>query len=686
MAAWTPIVKPISVYSTDLSSLVETSLQTLKSTTRVWQTNLQSSISTSPQHFSAITEWLSHSTAMDASILPPDVIIQAFLDTQLLCYTQQNISALQTLSTIQKKIDMLKFGTNDLQQHQHSLLEDLGEEELSEEIDRDEEEYPPTSITTPPNQILNSPPSEPHSPEYKRACFSKDQHTDIPNLPLTTFEAFDSLPILARNKSKWNRLLQSNPGFWAKKCLSWANALKIAFNHRMDTNENDQQIYYQSVVDVQATVYNQVDWKTAVKKSDLHTMIHSWSDPCGLILWKANFAQILMRKHRIHESLSLVLFTWIPSTFKLNWKLGDFFQQFTFKNINNKILGVKDLFKAFRKYPNIIPHKAYPSSIFFLLNFDNFELALEQWLIYGLEIMGYNVSFFKDTSNRKQIYDGVYPYIKQLPPSYFQGLNPILCIIIKRSSAFSDLKEKPAEHIFQNKNSFNSQCGRCSDLASEDHCIQKIQVKACCLPDEYVGCGVSLAEPQERMEPIPIPHSKHGSKKIQKIYHPQDLGLKKIMWNNDVLARCGMQISLIVDSDTQKILNFWIYNAFSKEVFEHLLSHYSQLQKIKVKAVKRGSQFNSYSQGQMFPKGACAPMGGAPGDAYTFYTGMEALEEEDIETLFDDAEDSMILSQAGRLILHSIFHELETTTVNTDRLGISGANIYYCNNYTSPLH
>ena len=40
----------------------------------------------------------------------------------------------------------------------------------------------------------------------------------------------------------------------------------------------------------------------------------------------------------------------------------------------------------------------------------------------------------------------------------------------------------------------------------------------------------------------------------------------------------------------------------------------------------------------MFPKGARAPMGGAPGDTYTFYTGMEALEEDDIQSLFDNAE------------------------------------------------
>jgi len=46
----------------------------------------------------------------------------------------------------------------------------------------------------------------------------------------------------------------------------------------------------------------------------------------------------------------------------------------------------------------------------------------------------------------------------------------------------------------------------------------------------------------------------------------------------------------------------------------------------------------------------------------------------------------MILSEAGRLILHNIFKELETNTAHADRLGISGANTYSCNNYTSPLH
>jgi len=40
----------------------------------------------------------------------------------------------------------------------------------------------------------------------------------------------------------------------------------------------------------------------------------------------------------------------------------------------------------------------------------------------------------------------------------------------------------------------------------------------------------------------------------------------------------------------------------------------------------------------MIPKGARAAAGGAPGDSYTFYSGMEAITVEGIKALFNDAE------------------------------------------------
>jgi hypothetical protein len=83
-------------------------------------------------------------------------------------------------------------------------------------------------------------------------------------------------------------------------------------------------------------------------------------------------------------------------------------------------------------------------------------------------------------------------------------------------------------------------------------------------------------------------------------------------------------------------LDFWLYNAFTQEVFDVLLHHHASLQK--VKEVKRGAQFEHYSEGSMIPKGGREAMGGIEGDTYTLYSGMEAVTLPDLNSLFDDAE------------------------------------------------
>ncbi|KAF8955023.1 hypothetical protein BDZ97DRAFT_1861869 [Flammula alnicola] len=691
--AWTPILQPLASFSPDLAARLDSSFQSLRKmimtrrTTQVWETELRKNLSGSD--YVDIGLWLSKSTAMDTSILPLDTIVQAFLDVHLLSHYQQRSSALRVLADIQKQIDNLKFGSNGVQQHQHNLLEDLTEVFSDEEEDEDED-----YMSTPLNHDLSPPSSEPHSPEHKRQRISNSQDDrDVSQLELSpsSFEEFDGLPIVARNKSKWNKLLRSKPSYWSKKCSSWAKSLQIAFNHRMENTTEDHQQYYQSVVDVLRemrqvlpSIFHDEAWKTAVKTSNLHEIIYLWSDPSGLIIWKSSFMQILMRKHRIHEALSIVLFFWIPQEVTNTWAEQDFFEIFPFQTQGIKIEKSKDFIKALSKNPDIIPRKAYPSSIFFLLSLENFELALEQWLICGMENLGYNVSFFKAKAERKQIYDNIWPHLDQMVPSFFEQLESSLRVIIERSASFRKLKNEPAKHILQNKATLNATCNKCSNLAPEYRCVQKIEVTPQLLEKTYLGCGVSLAEPKDQMEPIPIPHSKPGSKDIQQIMHPDRLNLVKHQWNDKILNNCGMQLSLIVKKGTEEILDFWIYNAFSDDIFKKLVSHHSRLQH--VKALTRGSQFNSYSQGKMIPKGARLPMGGAPGDSYAFYTGMDAVTQAELEALFDDAEDSMILSEAGRLILFNVYKELEDTTANGDRLGISGANTYYCNNYTSPLH
>jgi hypothetical protein len=85
-------------------------------------------------------------------------------------------------------------------------------------------------------------------------------------------------------------------------------------------------------------------------------------------------------------------------------------------------------------------------------------------------------------------------------------------------------------------------------------------------------------------------------------------------------------------------LDFWAYNVFPENIFQRLTDHHEEIQQLNLKSVKRGSQFQFYSEGEMFSRGARAPMGGLPGDAYTMYAGMDAIDCEGINILFNDAE------------------------------------------------
>lgn len=56
----------------------------------------------------------------------------------------------------------------------------------------------------------------------------------------------------------------------------------------------------------------------------------------------------------------------------------------------------KKIFKLLKKYPNIIPRQALPSSVFFLLNFNNFYEAGKTWLGQALVDCSENVRLYLD--------------------------------------------------------------------------------------------------------------------------------------------------------------------------------------------------------------------------------------------------------------------------------------------------
>jgi hypothetical protein len=55
------------------------------------------------------------------------------------------------------------------------------------------------------------------------------------------------------------------------------------------------------------------------QKSGLVKAIFQWSEPGAMVTWKAEFAIALLRSHRIHETLMLVLLSWIPKDIFKTW-------------------------------------------------------------------------------------------------------------------------------------------------------------------------------------------------------------------------------------------------------------------------------------------------------------------------------------------------------------------------------
>jgi hypothetical protein len=46
----------------------------------------------------------------------------------------------------------------------------------------------------------------------------------------------------------------------------------------------------------------------------------------------------------------------------------------------------------------------------------------------------------------------------------------------------------------------------------------------------------------------------------------------------------------------------------------------------------------------------------------------------------------MILMTTAKAVVPNLVQELQTATENADRLGITGATMFQCHNYTSPIH
>ncbi|PPQ96188.1 hypothetical protein CVT26_004823 [Gymnopilus dilepis] len=708
MSALTPIIRDFETFSLELLAYVNGSIDDLeivtRSTMRSWQKQAEKEIlehdmgKSDNQWLHAITSWLGDCTGKAFDKFSRSELVNAFLEIQLSLKYGESLSAQRKLALLQKEVEMrnamLNFAEHIHQNHQHNHLEDLetAMEDMSfDELGLDEpdiEDGTTDDLMVFPishQESLNSPPR-------------KRQRVHS----ITTQAKSDYLPLTVRSKSRWNAHLQANPNIWVDRCREWKKMLDLAYqdrdgsltcNQNIDLSDDDAKAHRDNVVAtlrelraVRVGIFKKENWREAVKGSGLSSIICSWSDPKGLVCWRAKFVKLLIRKHRILETLLVVLESWIPSSSKQSWLNLKKTLTYTSSSQNDIRDPGRHLFKALRDHPHVIPREAYPASVFFLLSYDNFQEAVVQWLGFGLENAGVNTKFLNSELQTRKAYDDLMKRLHSFKDEEFSHIkDSALELIYRRSVQFRNLMDKPKENFLKDRASLNSPCQICKHLPEDKRCIQKVPVTVQKLDDSWIGCGVSYSA-RDKIDAIPIKNSEAGDFEERPVVHPiNDLKLKVIQCPEEILQRCSSMTYYFFDEkNPDRILDFWTYNAFSEPVLEQLNCHHQALQTIK--SIDRGKQFDTYTQGHMVAKGSRAPKGGSPGDAYTMYSGMGAVDEKSINALFDDAEDSMILVEAARVIHPPSYKNLELEITDGDKLGTSGATAYLCKNYASPLH
>ncbi|KAH6905526.1 hypothetical protein BKA70DRAFT_1107821 [Coprinopsis sp. MPI-PUGE-AT-0042] len=332
----------------------------------------------------------------------------------------------------------------------------------------------------------------------------------------------------------------------------------------------------------------------------------------------------------------------------------------------------------------IVPYTSRASSVFFLVSEDNFTEAWSLWLLYSLEDQGYNVrSLSTSCSSLKQLFRDLTRCVQtahkeERLASIVQ--DPVLLTIFERTLRVGAcVKEADQGMRLYGR---NEPCRSCKDsnFPADECCVQDILVSVSTCRDK-AGCGVSL-HPQDEVVRADV--TPKAMKTPKRVYRPDELKLRRIAPKEGIIRRCGRQIFRVVEEASREVLDVYVYGAFPEGTLMQLRAHASRYSKLK--GVQRGAQFEGYSVGNMVPRGERAPKGGAPGDCFGYYANMTPTNVDHIDILFDHAEDAGILMKAAKVYSFELHKELEEAGSTGERLGKTASTVFYCGNYTAPLH
>ncbi|KAJ8072831.1 hypothetical protein PM082_016390 [Marasmius tenuissimus] len=356
---------------------------------------------------------------------------------------------------------------------------------------------------------------------------------------------------------------------------------------------------------------------------------------------------------------------------------------------NRAMAGGKIFIDALRQNPTLIPTAGDPASVFFLCSEANFVSSWHRWLKWHLSALKYEVS----GQNPPTIYRLTFQYLNQVQERAVEGekswLDVQACDVL-RTIITRTLQLKKRRKLFSKliragkKGKKGQDCEICKELPSEQRCWSTFRAQQN-TDAEYLqslrGAGITLVPPGEQMRAKQRADSEGNS--IAKIVSAENLS--RIAANSDILRRCGCQIIVIEDQDYPgKMVDFVFFNPFPPEELKLLIEHHNTSSD--VRPLIRGGQFKFFSTGTMTPSGSRVATGGNAADGYVAYAGITAETADGINILFNHTESSMMLFEAAKLVNPDLVEDHYKASACCDRVGLSGTNLYVCNDYTTALH
>ncbi|KAJ7586059.1 hypothetical protein C8J56DRAFT_113688 [Mycena floridula] len=143
--------------------------------------------------------------------------------------------------------------------------------------------------------------------------------------------------------------------------------------------------------------------------------------------------------------------------------------------------------------------------------------------------------------------------------------------------------------------------------------------------------------------------------------------------------RSGRQVFLFRDQDDPKALtgptlDFRYANCHSSEIHNHLVLNSQRASRV----AQLRRHHLCYTGGQIIPFNERVPAGGGKVDGLRPYEGIKADDEENINIIFDHAEDSTAMEQVAQSVHPDLFKQMLSVSEACNSIGWTGATVYRC--------